>query len=264
MSRLGLLLIVILFLASIIIASLSCERIDAGHEGILIKKYGSSKGVQDGITLITGTNFINPITERVVEFPIFMQTADYNPFTINAKDGSLFTVDPTISFSVIPGKSPHIYSKYRRELEQITTTALYNYTKDAFRIQMNKFTTDELISQRQTFEAQVQNNLDSVLRLDGFKLEQMTSGLQYPQSIVDAINSKNTAIQNGMRLENELKNEEINAKKKLIMAEADSKANHLRQQSLTPLLIQKMFIDKWNGSTPLYGQSPINFKNVDK
>jgi len=31
----------------------SCTRIDAGHEGILIKQYGSDKGVQD-VSLITG------------------------------------------------------------------------------------------------------------------------------------------------------------------------------------------------------------------
>ena len=39
--------------------------------------------------------------------------------------------------------------------------------------------------------------------------------------------------------------------------------NELKQQSLTPLLIQQEFIKKWDGRTPLYGNSPIVFKNVN-
>lgn len=42
----------------------SCTRIDAGHEGILIKQYGSDKGVQD-VSLVTGRVWYNPWTEDV-------------------------------------------------------------------------------------------------------------------------------------------------------------------------------------------------------
>ncbi|QMU26514.1 SPFH domain-containing protein [Adhaeribacter radiodurans] len=136
-----------LFLVALVITGVtfSCTRIDAGHEGILVKQYGSDKGVQD-VSLVTGRVFYNPLSENVYEFPIFIQTADYEAFNVNAKDGSVFTVDPTISFAVTPGKSPHIFSKYRKRIEEITKTTLYNYVKDAFRNQMNKYSTDELIS----------------------------------------------------------------------------------------------------------------------
>src|SRR5688572_7915389 len=122
-----------LLLAAVL--SSSCTRIDAGHEGILVKMYGTDKGVQD-VTLVTGRVFYNPLSEDVYEFPIFVQTADYEAFNVNAKDGSVFTVDPTISFAVKPGESPHIFSKYRKTINEITRTTLYNYVKDAFRNQM--------------------------------------------------------------------------------------------------------------------------------
>lgn len=243
------------------ILSASCTRIDAGHEGILVKMYGSEKGVQD-VTLVTGRVFFNPLSEDVFEFPIFVQTADYEAFTVNAKDGSVFTVDPTISFAVKPGKSPQIFSKYRKNIEEITRTTLYNYTKDAFRIQMNKYSTDELISNRQKFEADVQTTLEKTLDRDGFKLEQLTSGLQYPDAIVRAIDAKNKAVQEAMQVENELKVAEAQAKKLIIQAEAEKRANELKQQALTPLLIQQQFIEKWDGHTPLYGNSPVMFKSV--
>jgi regulator of protease activity HflC (stomatin/prohibitin superfamily) len=239
----------------------SCTRIDAGYEGILVKQYGTEKGVQD-VSLVTGRVWYNPLTESVFQFPIFVQTVDYDPFTVNAKDGSVFTVDPTISFKVENGKSPHIFSKYRKNIEEITRTTLYNYVRDAFRIQFNKYTTEGIISNRQTFEAAVQLQLDSALLLDGFKLEQLTSGLQYPTTITEAINLKNKAVQQAMQVENELKVAEMQARKKIIEAEADAKANQLRQTSLTPLLIQQQFIDKWDGRTPLYGNLPVFYKTV--
>lgn len=242
-------------------ALFSCTRIDAGHEGILIKQFGTGKGVQD-VSLVTGRVTYNPFTEDVEQFPIFVQTADYEPFTVNAKDGSQFGVDPTITFRVIAGKSPEIFKKYRKSIDDIQATTLYNYVKDAFRIQFNKYTTDSMISNREGFEAAVQKQLSEELKKEGFELEQLTSGIHYPQTIEQAINAKNTATQRAIQAENELRVTEANARKMLVQAEAEAKANQLRQQSLTPLLIQQQFIEKWDGSTPLYGSSPVMFKNV--
>lgn len=105
-------------IAILIFTPWSCQRVDAGHEGILVKQYGSDKGVQD-VKIVTGTAFYNPFTEDVYEFPTFVQTLDYEPFDINSKDGSSFTVDPTLSFFVQSGKTPGIFRKYRKELDEI-------------------------------------------------------------------------------------------------------------------------------------------------
>ena len=232
--------------------------INAGFEGILVKQYGSNKGEQKDVSLIT-CGVLQSIHRR---FPMFVQTIDYERFTVNAKDCSVFIVDPNIWFYVISGKSPYIFVKYRQTLDIITRTTLLNYVQDAFRIQMNKYTTDELISNRQKFEDDVQNTLDESMKKEGFKLEQMTGGLKYPETIVQAIDLKNKAVQQGMQVENELKVAEAEAKIQLIRAGALSKANELRQKILTPLLIQQQFIEKWDGRTPLYGNAPILFQNV--
>lgn len=239
----------------------SCTRIDAGYEGILIKQYGTEKGVQD-VTLVTGRVTYNPWTEDVEQIPLFVQTVDYEAFTVNAKDGSVFTVDPTISLKIISGSAPSIYTKYRKEIEEIIKTTIYNYTKDAFRIQFNKYTTDDIISKREEFENKVQLYLVQQLEKEGFHLEQMTSGLKYPEIIVEAINNKNKAVQRAMEVENQLKTAEAQAKIKVVEAQADADANRIRQQTLTPMLIQQQFIEKWDGKTPLYGSAPTFFKNV--
>ncbi|MBD3581327.1 prohibitin family protein [Flavobacterium selenitireducens] len=246
----------------ILISFNSCnERIDAGYEGILVKLYGSDKGVQD-VSLVTGRVWYNPFTENVYEFPTYVQTINYTAFTVNAKDGSVFTVDPTLSFKVRDGQSPVIFKKYRKDIREITETTLFNYIKDAFRIEFNKYSTDSIISNREKFENSIQTNMGQLLKKEGFILEQMTSGIQYPETITEAINAKNAAVQQAMRVENELKVSQAQARKLIVQAEAEAKANELRKQSLNPLLIQQQFIEKWDGKTPIYGNAPAFFKNV--
>lgn len=253
--------VIVVILITVLVASNT--RIDAGHEGILIKQYGSDKGVQD-VSLVTGRVWYNPWTEYVEEYPTFVQTVDYESFDVNAKDGSSFSVDPTLSFNIVRGNSPKIFTKYRKTLEEVSKTTILNYVKDAFRLQMNKYTTDEIVSNREKFETDVQKTLAAVLEKEGFRLEQLTSGLKYPQTIVDAVNSKNKAIQEAMKVENELRVAEAQAKKLIVQAEAEKKANDLKQSSLTPMLIQQLFIEKWDGKTPLYGNAPVLFKNIQQ
>lgn len=251
------------FLAAIIIALFTnCARIDAGHEGMKVNMYGTNRGV-DEVNLVTGWVLYNPATTRVYEYPTFVQTVDYPEFTVNAKDGSEFTVDPTISLKIIDGYSPDVFRKYRKDLPEIIATTLFNYTRDAFRIQLNAYTTDEIVSQRDRFEKSIEGSLREVLLSEGFQLEQLTSGLKYPQTIVDAVNAKNKAVQEAMRVENEVKIAEAEARKLIVAAEAEKMANELRMKSLTPLLIQQQFVEKWDGKLPVYGEVPTLFKNLN-
>lgn len=242
----------LIFMMAITIAVLSfssCERIDAGYEGILVNLYGSDKGVND-VSLVTGMVWYNPFTQNVYEYPTFVQTVDYPEFTINAKDGSEFTVDPTISLKIMDGKAAPIFRKYRKDVPDIINGPLFNHVRDAFRIQLNKFTTNEIVSMRDSLERAVEKQLRIVLTNEHFQLEQLTSGLKYPETIVAAVNAKNKTEQEALKALNELKVAEAKAQKKVVEAEAERKANELKLQTLTPAILQQMWIDKWNGKLP--------------
>lgn len=242
----------------------SCaERIDAGHEGIKVNLYGDDKGVGD-VSMCTGMVWYNPFTTAVYEYPTFVQTVDYEPFTINAKDGSEFVVDPTISLKIVDGTSPSVFKKYRKKLDDVINTTLYNYVKNAFRIQLNNFTTDYIVSNRDSIENAIERYLAADLLKENFQLEQLTSGLQYPETIVKAVNEKNRAIQEAQKAQNEVAVAEANAKKLLVAAHAEAEANRLKQQALTPQILEKMWIEKWDGELPVYGQVPALFKDITK
>lgn len=157
-----------------------------------------------------------------------------------------------------------VFKKYRKELKDVIEGTLYNYVKDAFRIQLNKYTTDEIVSNRALVEKSIEQHLAKTLEKENFKLEQLTSGLKYPDVIVQSVNAKNKAVQEAMRVENELKVVEAEAKKKFVAAEAEFKANELRTKSLTPAILEQMWIQKWDGKLPVYGSVPTMFKDISK
>jgi len=253
----------------------SCERIDAGHVGVKVNQYGDNKGVDD-VVAVTGMVFFNPFTTAIYEFPTFIQHKEYkgeNSFIVNSKDGSEFSVSPIMNYSVQRDKVPAIFSKYRRPLEDIEEGFLKTAVYDAFRLATNKYTADELISNRAVFEVEVRRLLDGQLLKEGFIINQFTSNLIYPETFKKSIEAKNNAVQAALRAENEVKTAEAQAKIKVATAEgnaqamltsakAEAESNRMKQVTLTPLLLQLEYINKWDGKLPVYGTVPQMFKNI--
>jgi regulator of protease activity HflC (stomatin/prohibitin superfamily) len=98
--------------------------------------------------------------------------------------------------------------------------------------------------------------------------------LIYPESFKNAINAKNNAVQAALMAENKVKQAEAEAKIKVATAEgnaqamlttakAEAEANRMKQSTLTSLLLQQLWIEKWDGKLPVYGQTPQLFKGVN-
>jgi len=245
----------------------SCDVVNAGHVGVKVDMFGSGKGVQN-VTACTGWVFYNPITTKVYEFPTYIQHKEYkktedgdNSFTVNTKDGSEFRVSPILNYSVNPDKAPSIFAKYRRTLPELEEGFLKTAIYDAFRLATNKYSAEELISNRAKFEVEVRKLLEAQIVKEGFIVNQFTSNLEYPTSFKNAINAKNNAVQAALTAENQVKTAEAQAKIKvaqaagnaealLTNARAEAESNKLRLSTLTPMLLQQQWIEKWDGALP--------------
>jgi regulator of protease activity HflC (stomatin/prohibitin superfamily) len=289
-----------LIIAAVIVLAffvfVGCERIDAGHVGIKVKMAGSEQGIQ-GVTAVTGWCFYSRLTESIFEFPTFVQHKEYNAskdedgkvvldesFVVNSKDGSEFHVSPILNYSVRPEKVPAVFAKYRRALADIENGFIKTAVYDAFRMATNKYTADSLISNRELFESRVRQILEKQLGQEGFLVNQFTSNLVYPATFKQAIDAKNAAVQKAFQIENEVKQTEAQAKISIVKTEAEAKirilnaeayaestvkearadaeSNRLRQQSITPLLIDWQLAQSWDGKLPVYGQVPTLFKDI--
>ncbi len=73
---------------------------------------------------------------------------------------------------------------------------------------------------------------------------------------MEAVNQKNKAIQEAQRALNEVAVKKAEAEKMLVQARAEREANELKSAKLTPAILKKMWIEKWDGKLPVYGNVP--------
>lgn len=274
-------------LVAIAMTMTSCyTRIDAGHEGMKVNLYGSNKGVDD-VELVTGAVWFNPFTTAIYEYPTYVQTVDYKEFEFNSKDGSVFKFDPTIMLSIKSGTAPEVFVKYRKELDEILETTLVPIIQDAFKEEINSRRDNDLITNQTEFQNAIEQKLMEELDKENFRVEKVTTGIQYPDELLASITAKNKAIQDELTVLNQQKVEEANAKKKATMAEGDAISAKIKAEndaeilkikadaeayynrtvanSLNELLVKQYSLEKWDGKLPQYvtgGQSMpmINIK----
>jgi regulator of protease activity HflC (stomatin/prohibitin superfamily) len=262
-----------------------CERIDAGYTGVRVELYGTDRGVQD-IEVVTGMVWYNRFTTAVYEFPTFVQhkvwTKDNEfdrneEFTVTTKDAMALSFDVGFQFSVVPDSVSDIFKKYRRPLTEILNTYIRTAVRNSYNMIAGKMTAEEILSYRSEYEDGVRGKLDSILNPDGIVVNQVAiiGKIRTPSALEEAINAKITAVQNAQRAENEKQQTIAEASKQIesakgdsastiIRARAEAEANRLRQISLTPIIIQKELINKWDGKLPMYGMTPQLFREVSK
>ena len=146
-------------------------------------------------------------------------------------------------------------------VSEIEQQFMRNTIYDAYRIVANSFSSDSVMSNRETFEDRIQTILTKNLSKDGFVYDQLTSAITPPESLRQMIDEKNASIQARLKAENQAKQADAEAKVKvataqgeaqalLVRAKSEAEANRLRQASLTPMLIQQEWIKKWDGKLP--------------
>ena len=260
---------------ALIFCATSCyTRIDAGHEGIKVNLYGDNKGVDD-VELVTGAVWYNPITTAVYEYPTFVQTVDYDSFAFNSKDGSVFTFDPKIMIQIKPGAAPEVFVKYRKELNEVLNVTLVTIIQDAFKEEINARTDNDLISKQTEFQNAIESRLAEELGKENFIVLKVTTGIKYPDALVESINEKNRALQDELKIINQQKVAEAEAKKNITIAEgnaavkkiqADAEAYYNRtvSASLSTNLVNMKALEKWDGKTPIVSGGSGTFIDASK
>lgn len=256
---------------------LRCTRIDSSEVGIKFNKLSLTEQGKLDASTVTGYVFYCPITTDVNTYPTYVQRIDYQPFTVTTKDAATFTMDPTMAYYLNRDKASDVFFKYRRPLSDIEQGYMRTVIYDAYRVTANNYTSDELMGSRAKFEGEVRVMLDSTLTNEGFTVTEFTSQITPPESLRKMIDAKNAAIQAALKAENEVKEAEANAKIAVAKAEGEAKAQKIKADaeayynrtiaaSLSPMIIQEDWIEKWDGKLPQMqaGSNMIPMINFNK
>lgn len=120
--------------------------------------------------------------------------------------------------------------------------------QEVFKSASSKFTAAQLITNRAEVKADAVNNLKSRLETRGIVLDDLSIvNFQFSNDFAKAIEQKQVAQQNAER-----------AQFTLQQAQKDAEAQAVQKASLTPEILQKMAIEKWDGHLPTYlGQNSV-------
>jgi regulator of protease activity HflC (stomatin/prohibitin superfamily) len=243
--------------------------INPGHVGIVIHRIG---GGVDPTPLSPGLHARNPLTTGIEEYPTFMQTLvltrsgdrpGNDEINVNSVEGQPLSLDVSMSFELDPTRVPALYSTFRTDIATIQHT----YVKQAIRQSLQEVVGNEQIAaiigpKKAEVTGRVTRLLEDRLSGYGILVKQFTiNELRAPPSVIEAINQKNVMQQQALTAQNELQKNTFQAqgdsikavgRAKAILAEAEaqSKANRLLSESITPTLVQYEMSKRWNGQMP--------------
>jgi regulator of protease activity HflC (stomatin/prohibitin superfamily) len=272
--------LVVLFVFSLFIIRVT--RIEAGHVGVEINLAGNQRGASE-IPIRTGWVVYSPLRTQIFEFPTYVQTVKWTRDTseghpineemgFNSKEGMEIFVDVSLSYAIDPQKAPDFYVKYRiSDLEMFTHGILRDIVRNSLNEVASTFTVEDIYGERKAeFLSRVQAMIEQKVAPVGVSIQQFgfIGAPRVPQVIATAITAKAQAIQQAERARNELATTQAEAAKKIAEADGDAKsmvtraqgeadANRIRQNSLTPQLLElrrieneQALIEKWNGALP--------------
>ena len=257
-------------------------RIEPGHVGVQINLAGSQRGASE-IPVRTGWVVYSPLSTQIIEFPTYVQTVKWTKDTneghplneemgFNSKEGMEIFVDVSLSYAIDPLHVPDFYVKYRvSDLEVFTHGILRDIVRNSLNEVASTYSVEDIYGDHKAeFLRKVQAMIEQKVAPVGVGVQQFgfIGAPRVPAVIAAAITAKAQAIQQAERARNELATTQAEAAKKIAEAEGDAKsmvtraqgeadANRIRQNSLTPQLLElrriennRAMIDKWNGQLP--------------
>lgn len=251
----------------------SYSYVRPGNVGVLVNLRGSDKGVNHQIVGV-GKYYIGA-NKELYQFPTYLQNYNYTKsanegkpvdesFTFQDKQGMSINSDAGISYQFMSDKIDFIFQKFNKGPEEITNVFLRSVIRDSFNRAASTRSIEELYGPgKSTFINEVQADVQKQALAYGIKVDRLLliNELRLPKEISDAINAKNMADQKSQQAVNELKitqaevaktvaKAEGDARATIVKANADATAYKVVNSSLTPMLIEKMRIEKWRGDYP--------------
>lgn len=123
--------------------------------------------------------------------------------------------------------------------------------QESFKAASAKYSAQELITKRAEVKQVAYNSIKERLDKYGIRVVDVSiTNFTFSKEFNDAIEAVQVANQNIAKARQELETTKIEAEKTIATASAQAEAQRLQQQTLTPELLQKYAIDKWNGVLP--------------
>ena len=234
--------------------------------GIIYSPFGGTKEE----TLSEGFHGKN-IFDKVYKISTEIQTASIENLTTQTKDAQFLTSILDVKYKVNEENAFLVFKQYRT-LDKMSDSLIAPVTQRVVESVTTRFNIIDILGEKRN---DVYANLDKALSEEFAKygvefvsisIIDMDAGEALEAAITaEAVAKKEveTAEQNLLKAEMEAKKKsvqaqaeqdaaKIEAETKIIQAQAESDANELLNQSMSDEVLEKLWIEKWNGQLPTY------------
>lgn len=193
-----------------------------------------------------GLNWKIPYIDRIVEMSIREQTIQ-QVYSVSSKDMQTIQMSLNVQYSIAenPGE---IFVKFNENYEE---RLIMPRIAESLNAVAARYTIEEFITKRNAMSDELMKEISE--DVNEYKVRISACSIiehDFSDEFDRAIEAKLVASQNALTAANNLEKVRYEAEAEVVKAQKTAEANKLLQQSLTPLLIQKMTIEKWNGVLP--------------
>lgn len=241
-------------------------KVPANSVGIVYSPFGGTKEQ----TLSEGIHAKN-IFDKVYKISTEVKTTKVENLTTQTKDAQFLTSALDIKYRVNVDNAFLIFKQYKT-LDSMSDQLITPTTQRVLELITTKYNVIDILGENRSL---VYSELENDLRIEFAKygvdlysitIVDMDAGEALEKAITEEAVAKKaveTAQQNLLITETDAKRKsvqaqadqdaaKIEAETKLIQAEAERKANELLTQSLNDDILQKEWIEKWDGKMPTY------------
>jgi prohibitin 1 len=243
--------IAILMLTSVVI-------INPGEAGVLSVLGGAKDGV-----LLEGLHFKPPLISTVDVYDLTVQKFEV-PAQSSTKDLQNLTASFAINFRLDPIQVVTI-RRTQGSLQNIVSKIIAPQTQESFKVAAARRTVEEAITRREELKQDFDQALGARLEKYGIIiLDTSVVDLEFSPEFSRAVEEKQIAEQRAQRAVYVAQEAEQEAEANINRAKGQAEAQRLLRETLTPELLQKQAIEKWNGEFPqVMGSGSLPLINLD-
>lgn len=244
-------IIFILFFSPIVI-------IGAGKRGVV---FNAATGVEDRI-LGEGTHLRVPFLESVTSISVQVQRTDVKAEAAS-KDLQTVNTDIVVNWHMDASKVNKVYQQVGDE-RVVTDRIIIPAVNEVVKAATAQNTVAEVLGKRAELKSQIDKLLSERLKTYDIVLDDVSIvNVNFSPEFNRAIEQKQVAQQEAERALFRTQEASAAAQATINTARGEAEANRLKQQSLSPELLQLRAIEKWDGKLPqVTGSTSTPFINL--
>lgn len=234
----------------------SMESIATGEVGV-VTSYGKVTGQE----LTEGLSWIKPFgVESVTGYDIKTQKDEVQSAAAT-KDLQDVSATIVLNYQLSRGKVSEVHQSVGKDYRAIVIDP---QLQETFKSVSAKYTASELITNRADVKKELTDQLKERLQKDGrYTIQSVAiTNFTFSAAFNQAIEAVQIANQKIAQARQELETTKVEAEKTVAEAQAQAESQRVKQQSLTPELLQQQAISKWDGHLPQYSTNGSTFFNL--